>query len=57
LESGWQTGSWPETGFAEISRDVPEVDFWPGFHGFLNFIAKDPIPAVLPGLLRDSDQD
>jgi hypothetical protein len=24
------TGSYPETGFAEISSDVPEADFWPG---------------------------
>jgi hypothetical protein len=29
LESGWQTESWPETGFAEISGDVLEADFWP----------------------------
>ena len=25
-----QPGSYPETGFAEISSDVPEADFWLG---------------------------
>src|ERR1035441_2328433 len=27
LESGWQTGSWPETGFEENNVDLLEADF------------------------------
>jgi hypothetical protein len=34
---------WPETGFGEISGDVPEADFWPGMTFSLSVTQHDSI--------------